>query len=240
MRRFGLVAELVDEDMGNYVSMAREHRDISVMDGNAETLDMYSQDVELLLLGHWILRSSRPCSHMYTLMHHVCKITVHSRLQEYSGSLWFTRFMLVHQCTRSSPMVDACSRTLTSVFWAHLGSRWHNFDSPWLTLVHVEKRGDTIRQVERVEIRPDFAVISDRSFHYFCAVVHRLCSSFDSQEADLCLLSCSEVLYPSPVLACCTVQGLERRRKRCVVSSLLCLPRVSRALSVKHLHLVVW
>ena len=46
-----MVAERVDVDTENYVSLARDHREIRVVDGNAEHLDTYSQDVELLLLG---------------------------------------------------------------------------------------------------------------------------------------------------------------------------------------------
>ena len=33
----------------NNISMAREHREIPVKDGNAEIIDMYSQVLELLL-----------------------------------------------------------------------------------------------------------------------------------------------------------------------------------------------
>ena len=38
-------------DTENYVSMARDHKEIRVVDGNTEHLDTYSQNVELLLFG---------------------------------------------------------------------------------------------------------------------------------------------------------------------------------------------
>ena len=45
MRRFGLVAELVDVKTDNCVSMATEHWEFPVVKWNAEPLDLYSQDV---------------------------------------------------------------------------------------------------------------------------------------------------------------------------------------------------